>query len=98
MEWISYIRFLAALVFVLGLIGGLAWLARRYGLGGAIAAKSRTTGKRLGIQEAMAIDGKHRLVLLRRDDTEHLVILSSEGATLVESSIPVSPKSVDVSR
>jgi flagellar protein FliO/FliZ len=98
MEWTSYIRFIVALIFVLGLIGGLAWLARRYGLGGAIAAKSRATSKRLGVQEALAIDGKNRLVLLRRDNTEHLVILSSEGVTLIESGIPAPPNSGGESR
>ncbi len=95
MEWISYIRYLAALVIVLGMIAALAWLARRYGLGGAVAGKSRHANKRLGVQEAMAIDGKHRLVLLRRDDTEHLVILSGDGATVVESGLPAAPDTGD---
>ena len=53
MEWTAYVRFLLALAFVLGLIGGLAWLARRYGLAGAIAVTSGAAGKRLGVQEAM---------------------------------------------
>ena len=32
MEISAYMRFIAALVFVLALIGGLTWLARRFGL------------------------------------------------------------------
>ena len=84
-----------ALVFILALIGGLAWLARRYGLAGAIAAKPKRANKRLGVEESLAIDGKHRLVLLRRDDTEHLVVISTEGVTVVESGIPTQQTSGD---
>ena len=98
MEWTAYIRFLLALAFVLGLIGGLAWLARRYGLAGAIAVKSGAAGKRLGVQEAMTIDAKHRLVLLRRDDREHLVVISPEGATVIESGMPIAPPTGDQNR
>jgi hypothetical protein len=35
--------------------------------------------------------GRRRLVLLRRDDVEHLVILSPTGETVVETGIPVPP-------
>lgn len=83
MELESYLRFVLALVAVLGLIGLIAWTIRRLGLvpGGPIGAAK---GRRLGLVEAMAMDGKRRLVLIRRDDREHLVLLSGgTGADLV---------------
>ena len=87
MELDGYIRFLLALLFVLGLIGLLTWLARRLGLGGRVIP---TTGRqqRIGVTAAIALDGRRRLVLLRRDDVEHLVILGPNSETVVESGIP----------
>jgi flagellar protein FliO/FliZ len=82
-EFESYLRFVLALAAVLGLIGLIAWTVRRFGLvpGGAIGA---ARGRRLGLVEAMPMDGKRRLVLIRRDDREHLVLLSGgTGADLV---------------
>ncbi|MFN4281249.1 MAG: hypothetical protein ACK4NA_01275 [Alphaproteobacteria bacterium] len=86
----TYFRFLLALVLVLALIAGCAWLAKRFGLGnrlesGKFGVRGRTA--RIGIVEATALDARRKLVLLRRDDVEHLVILGPAGETLVESRI-----------
>jgi len=83
MEFEAYLRFVLALAAVLGLIGLIAWTVRRLGLvpGGGLGGPK---GRRLGVVEAMAMDGKRRLVLIRRDDREHLVLLSGgSGADLV---------------
>jgi flagellar protein FliO/FliZ len=80
------LRFLLALLVVLGLIGLFAWGARRFGLSGrfgAVVGKSR----RLRIVEVTPLDPKTRLVLLRRDDVEHLVLLGPAGSLVVESGI-----------
>jgi flagellar protein FliO/FliZ len=79
-----YWRFLLALAFVVGLIGLLAWAARRFGLGGAGLVRGKG---RLAVVESTALDGKRRLVLLRRDDTEHLVLIGGEAPLLIESGI-----------
>jgi flagellar protein FliO/FliZ len=41
--------------------------------------------KRLSVLEVLPIDGKRRLVLLRRDAAEHLVLLGIGGDLLIES-------------
>lgn len=92
----TYFRFLLALVLVLALIAGCAWLAKRFGFGnrlesGKFGARGRHS--RIGIVEATALDARRKLVLLRRDDVEHLVILGPAGETLVESRIAASPAS-----
>jgi len=86
MEFENYFRFLLALVFVLALIGVLTWLARRFGVGGGGVART-ARGKRLRIVEATPIDGRRKLVLLRRDDVEHLVVLGPNAETVVETGI-----------
>jgi flagellar protein FliO/FliZ len=80
-----YWRFLLALAFVVALIGLLAWLARRFGLAGRVGAAK--AGRRLAVVESAALDGKRRLVLVRRDDTEHLILIGAETALVVESGI-----------
>ncbi len=92
MEFEVYLRFLAALVFVLALIAGIAWLARRYGMGGRLPI-ARGKEARLAVIEAAAIDAKRRLVLVRRDDTEHLLLLGANADLVVEPQIPARGKS-----
>ena len=75
MDPIDYLRFLAALVFVLGLIALLAWLARRYRLGGAPA----NTARRLAVVEVLPIDPRRKLVLVRCDDRDFLLLIGQDG-------------------
>lgn len=87
MEAETYLRFVLALVFVVGLIGGLAWVARRFGLGGQLAANTGRP-RRLSIVEVAPLDGRRKLVLLRRDGVEHLVVLGQNREVVVETGIP----------
>lgn len=87
MEATDYAKFVLALLFVLALIGLLAVLARRFGLGPAQARGGRGLHKRLRIVEVAPLDAKRRMVLVRRDDMEHLVILGHNGETVVETGI-----------
>ena len=81
MSLATYLQFALALIFVVALIGGLALVARRFGLGGiAPTGKQR----RLGIVEVLALDNRRRLVLVRRDGAEHLLLLGPAGDTVVE--------------
>lgn len=81
-----YFRFLLALVFVLGLIAALAWAARRFGLGGNLMPMKGRSG-RLAVTESLMLDAKRRLVLIRRDDREHLVLIGPAGETVIETGI-----------
>ncbi|TBW38180.1 hypothetical protein EYW49_09525, partial [Siculibacillus lacustris] len=72
-----------ALLVVVALLIGLTWLFRR--LSGRGFANSK--GGRLGVVDAAAVDTTRRLVLLRRDDVEHLVMIGGPNDLLVESRI-----------
>jgi flagellar protein FliO/FliZ len=85
-----YMQFVLALVFVLALIGVLAVLARRFGLGYATPAKGGRR-RRLSVSEIVPLDAKRKLVLLRRDSIEHLVILGPTSETVIETAIAVPP-------
>lgn len=80
----DYIRFASALILVLALMGLLALIVRKLNNGGGNLIAPH---KRLSIIEQRMIDTKHKMVLVRRDDTEHLVILSQNGNTVIETGI-----------
>jgi flagellar protein FliO/FliZ len=87
MDFETYLRFLLVLVFVLGLIGAIAYLAKRLGLGGRLTPTNAGRDRRLGIVEVQPLDGRRKLVLIKRDDSEHLVILGQNTETVVETRI-----------
>lgn len=88
----EYFRFFLALGFVLVLIAGLAALVRRSGFGDRLAMTPSSAGeRRLALVEVRPLDAKHKLVLLRRDDREHLVLLGAAGDLLIESGIAAPP-------
>jgi len=85
MEPTVYVRFVLALLLVLGLIMGLAWLLKRAGFG---SGGPLTRRRRLRVVESANVDGRHRVVLVRRDDVEHLLLLGPNTSQVVERGIP----------
>jgi flagellar protein FliO/FliZ len=83
----SYFRYLLALVFVVGLILAASYAARKFGLGLPVTPRVRGQGKRLVITEIAALDSRRRLMLVKRDQTEHLILLGLSGETVIESGI-----------
>lgn len=93
MEFADYLRFVFALVFVLGLIGVCAFAARRFGLVPG-APKAQGGATRLTVLESVAVDARRRLVLVRRDDKEHLILVSPNTEVVVERGIKAQPRPV----
>lgn len=85
MDAVGYFRFVVALAFVLALIGVLAWVARRYGF--APPARRPGQPRRVEVMETIALDSRRRVILLRRDDTEHLLLTGGPNDVVVESGI-----------
>lgn len=84
MDLDQYIRFVMALFFVVALIMIVAWVMRRVGMAGG-TVRGRARQRRLSVVEALPIDAKRRLILIRRDDREHLILLGANGDLLVDS-------------
>ena len=87
MDLEDYFRFAVALILVLGLIGLLALIAKRFGMVPRVTIGRTRGDKRVNIVDVTNIDGKRRLILVRRDDTEHLILLGVNGETVIESAI-----------
>ncbi len=62
------------------------WIVRRT-MTGTFVAGGRNRRPRLAILDAAAIDSRRRIVLLRRDDTEHLILIGGPTDVVIEQGI-----------
>jgi len=89
------VRFVVAFVIVLGLIALTFWLIRRFGGTRVGTAAARGRAPRLAVVDAAPVDGRRRLVLVRRDNVEHLLMIGGPTDIVVEENIlravPVTP-------
>ncbi len=87
MDFGSYAQFLFALLFVLGLIGLFSVALKRLSMTGISGLRSGRGPRRLSIVETVIVDGKRRMVLVRRDDKEHLLLLGATSDVVIETNI-----------
>jgi flagellar protein FliO/FliZ len=81
------VQFFLAFVIVLGLIGATAWAVRRFGAGRIGGAGLRGRQPRLAVVDYASVDGRRRLILVRRDNVEHLVMIGGPTDVVVEPNI-----------
>jgi flagellar protein FliO/FliZ len=81
------LTFFFAFVAVLALIGAAAWLVRRFAGNRLGANPNRGRMPRLAVIDAAAVDGRRRLVLVRRDNVEHLLMIGGPTDIVVEPNI-----------
>lgn len=80
MDFLDWARAVFALVATLALIGLAAYAARRFGM---LQASPRGGVRRLRVSESLMLDPRRRLVVVRFDDREHLLLLSPSGDCVV---------------
>ena len=80
------VNFVIAFVFVLLLIGAAAWVVRRFGTT-QIDPAARNRQPRLAVVDAAAVDGRRKLVIIRRDNVEHLLMIGGPSDVVVETNI-----------
>ena len=80
-------QFLIAFIVVLALIGLAFWLLRRFNGNRLGAGANRGRMPRLAVVDAAAVDGRRRLVLVRRDNIEHLIMIGGPSDIVVEPNI-----------
>src|ERR1700748_1604826 len=81
------LTFFFAFVAVLALIGVVAWLIRRFASNRLGANTQRGRMPRLAVIDAAAVDGRRRLVLVRRDNVEHLLMSGGPPDIVVDPNI-----------
>ena len=80
------VNFVIAFVVVLALIGAVTWLVRRFG-GTRLEAAARNRLPRLAVIDTAAVDGRRKLVIIRRDNVEHLLMIGGPSDVVVETNI-----------
>lgn len=83
MQLLDFIRAAFGLAFTLGLIGLVAWGARRYAPQLLTRLQAPRGERRLQVVETLVLDPARRLVLVRVDSEERLLLLG-EGRELIE--------------
>ena len=81
------VRFFLAFLIVLGLIGATAWAVRRFGAGRLGGAGTRARQPRLAVVDHASVNSRRRLILVRRDNIEHLVLIGGPTDVVVEANI-----------
>lgn len=89
--FLSILRAAFALAIVLGLVLGLAYGLRRYAPQLLARFQAQRGERRLSVVETLVLDPARRLVLVRIDDEERLLLLG-EGQELIEPRQLPAPK------
>lgn len=81
----NLLQVLAAFAFVVALIFACGAAFKRFGL--PLMAAKAPNGARLAVVETRMLDARRKLVLVRRDEVEHLLLIGQETQIVVESDI-----------
>ena len=95
------VKFFLAFLVVLGLILGFAWAVRRFGTGRLGGASTRGRQPRLAVIDYASVDGRRRLILVRRDNVEHLLMIGGPTDVVVEPNIVravAAPRDLELAR
>ena len=94
-EWLSgivgesaanIVGFILVFAIILGGIFVVLSIIRRFS-GGTFASNGRSRQPRLSVMDAAAVDSRRKLVLIRRDDVEHLLLIGGPTDVVVEQNI-----------
>lgn len=83
-------------IILLVALGGLAlWIAQQsFGNGSGLKFFQSKT-RRTGVVESSPVDGRRRLLLIRRDNVEHLIMTGGPVDVVIETGIPAKPTLVN---
>lgn len=87
MDLIDFSRYFAALLVVLGLLGGVAVILRKGWLPTGLTnfQGMDRRARRLGVKESLILDPRRRIVIVKSDDMEHVLLLGPERETVLET-------------
>ncbi len=81
-----FMRFVLALGLVLGLIALTAWVAKLFGFNPMLKF-GKTSSTRLNISDSFQIDNTHKLLIIKRDQVEHLICIGGQNEFVIEANI-----------
>src|SRR5882724_3001801 len=81
------VKVVVALIIVILLLVAFLWALRRFGGERMGVAGGRGRQPRLAAIEGAVIDGRRKLVLIRRDNVEHLLLIGGPTDVVIEQNI-----------
>ncbi len=87
----SWLRLVFACSVVALLLAGLAFVLRYVSTQGLLMPLGKKQARRLQIIESLALDNKRRVVIMRCDGREHLLLLNASQDIVVDTNLPASP-------
>src|SRR6202049_5199236 len=89
-------KYILTILLVLALVGLVAWLLRQFSAARrALSGSARNRQPRLALLDHINVDARRKLVLIRRDHVEHLILIGGPTDVVVEMNIvratPVAP-------
>lgn len=83
MEMVDYSRFVGGLAFVVVLMYALAYGVKKLGLDKKLRGATGAGG-RLQVADVLFIDPKRKLLLVKADAREYVLLISGEQVTLID--------------
>ncbi len=83
MEYVDLARFVFSFAGVIALILLVAWITKRLGIEKRLAGLRKNA--LVSVTETCHIDARHKLVVVRRGDRHHLLVVGQGATLLVES-------------
>ncbi len=85
---ISWVRVVFAFCVVLGLMAGLGGVLKYISARGFTFSTKEKRARRLKIVESLLLDTKHRCVIVRCDEREHLLLLGDQNDIVIDANLP----------
>src|SRR5580704_11258170 len=84
---IDPVRYVVAFAAIIALMAGAFYLLRRFGAGGLVSGAVRGRQPRLAVIESASVDQRRSLLLIRRDNVEHLIMVGGPTDVVIEPNI-----------
>ena len=92
-ESVSWLRIVLAFAVVFGLMGLLAFALKYINVKGLrLPGMTKPESRRLQIIESLALDARRRVVIVRCDNREHLLLLGAGTDVVVQTDLPSAPR------
>lgn len=84
MESADYTRTFLVLAFVMALMWLCALLAKRFGIDKKLRGVTGGAAGRLAVTDVLYVDPKRKLLLVRADAREYVLLVSGESVTVID--------------
>jgi flagellar protein FliO/FliZ len=84
----SWLRTIFAFSIVMALIAGFGFVLKYFSARGLTLSGKAVSARRMKIVESRSLDAKRRLIIVRCDDREHLLLIGGQDDIVVETNLP----------